>query len=105
MQDRFLAGLRADMRQVDQDAEPVHLFDHVAAKIRQPAVDRFPRQPVPTRLLRVVGDLHDPDAERLEKAQEIDAVFDSGGVLPAQDNADLAFLLGVPDVVGREDLE
>ena len=39
--DRVLAGLWPDMREVTQDTEPVHLDQHIAAEIGQPAVARL----------------------------------------------------------------
>ncbi len=56
------------------------------------------------QVLRVIGHLDDADAELLEQAEIADLILDTGDVLPTQDDAGLAFLLGLQDVSGGVNL-
>ena len=56
--DRVGHGVRRDVAQVDQDAEPVHLPDHLLAEPRQPAVLGFVGGRVRPARVVVVGERH-----------------------------------------------
>ncbi|ABA53161.1 hypothetical protein BURPS1710b_A2107 [Burkholderia pseudomallei 1710b] len=97
--DRLRRRVAADVRQVDHDPDAVHLGDHLAAEIRQPAVALVAAGA--DEVLRVVAKLHDAHAhvgERLDIAQ---VVLERVRVLEAEDHARAAFPLRAEDVVRR----
>ena len=102
-QDGVLAGLGADVGEVAQDAEPVHLGQHVAAEVGEAAVALLVAAGA-DEVLGVVGELHDAQAQLMEEGEMVEAVLDAARVLPAQDDAGLALPLGALDVVGGVDL-
>jgi hypothetical protein len=87
------------VREVAQDAHAIHLGDYLVAEIRKSAVAGLVAAGA-DEVLRVVGDLHDADAEVLEHLQVAELVLDAGQVLPAERDAGLAFALGARDVGG-----
>lgn len=98
-ENHILAGLCADMGEVAEDAEPVHLGDDLAAEIRQTAVFGLVAAGA-DQVLGVVGHLDDADAEFFEQAEIADLVLDPRNVLPAEDDAGLALFLGLQNVGG-----
>ena len=101
--DDAFAGLRAHVRKVAEDAHAVHLGDHLNAEFGQPAVVLF-IAPAAHEILRVVGDLHDADAQVLEHLQEADLVLDARKVLPAKEDSGASLFFRPVDVGGGEDL-
>ena len=70
------AGLGADVGQIAEDADAVHLGDHLVAEIGQAAVAGLVAAGA-DQVLRVVGHLHDADAELLEQLDVADLVLDA----------------------------
>ena len=87
--DRLEAGTVADVGEVDEHADPVHLGDHVASERRETLVDRVVAGAA-DQVTRVVGELRDADAARVEVRHELDPVFERRGVLKAGQDADPA---------------
>ena len=92
-EDGVLAGLGADVGEVAQDAEPVHLGQHVAAEVGEAAVALLVAAGA-DEVLGVVGELDDAQAELVEEREVVEAVLDAARVLPAEDDAGLALPLG-----------
>ncbi|MDR9065907.1 hypothetical protein FEP47_05178 [Burkholderia multivorans] len=97
--DRLGRRVRADVRQVDHDPDAVHLGDHFAAEVRQPAVTLVAARA--DEVLRVVAKLDDAHAHVGEGLDVADVVLERMRVLEAEDDPRLAFLLRAEDVVGR----
>ena len=75
-QDGVLAGLGADVGEVAEDAEPVHLGEHLAAEIGKPAVALLVAAGA-DEVLRVVGQLHDAHAQLVEQREMVEPVLDA----------------------------
>ena len=102
--DHVFRGLRTDVRQVAHDADPVHLGDRLAAEIGEAAVVRLVASRA-DQVLRVVGHLHDADAQLLEEPDVAELVLEGGDVLEPQHDGRPSLALGPPDVLGRVSLE
>ena len=107
--DRLLGGVDdvqgrpvADVGQVDEDAEAVHLGDRLGPEVGQPSGNALVAA-VAEQVALVVGDLDDADAESVEEGEPVQAVFDGRRVLEAEYDARPAVALGGEDVVGRPD--
>ena len=99
MRHRVRARPRADVGEVHEHPAAVHLVDHVAPEIREPAVARLPASAA-HEVLRIVGELHHPHSEVPEHFDELGPVLERRGVLPAQDDAGASLALRTPDVAG-----
>ena len=95
--DRIEARALADMRQVDQEPEPVHLADQLDPEVAQPRVGPL-RAPVPDQVSLIIGELDDADAEIPDGREQPKIVFDDGGVLHPEDDPDLARRAGLADL-------
>jgi small ligand-binding sensory domain FIST len=85
---------RRGVRQVDQHADPLHLADHVAAEVGQPAGRRLVGGRVGPADVRVVGERHIPHAQRVQHPQRAERARDRVAALGAEQRGDPA---------GRED--
>ena len=98
---RVLNGVQhravADVGEIDQDAELVHLTDRGQAKDAQAFVRALPAA-VPEEVSLVVGELNDAYAQGVKEAKTANVAFDRRGVLPAEDDAGATFGLGGVDV-------
>ena len=99
--DRLARGPLAAVGQVDQRADPVHFRNRIAPEARGDAgILGLPVAGADV-VLKVVGQLHDADAELAERLDQLDVMLDGGGVLETHDDRGQA-LLGVgADVRGR----
>ena len=92
----------ADVGQVDEDAEAVHLGYRVGPEVSEPSGDALVAA-VAQQVALVVRDLDDPDAESVEDGEPVYAVLDGRRVLEAEYDARLTVALGREDVVDRPD--
>ncbi len=85
------------MAEVAEHADAVHLRQDFLAEAGEAAVN-FLQITGTGIVLRIVGELHDPDAEILEDLHVIELVFERRRVLPADDDAGLVLRLGGMDI-------
>lgn len=116
--DHVRTRLRSDMAQIAYYSQARHLRHDLPpeageARVVQLGVARAGvvlrvvaagKNNVSNAILAVMGrgrvrELHDADAEIAEEAQEVIAVLDAGGVLPAEDDAGDALLLRGADIL------
>src|SRR5262249_59199208 len=98
-EDRVLRGLGADMAQVAEDTDAVHLGDGLAPEIAEPAIDALVAAGA-DQVLRVVGELDDADAELLEEPDVAELILEGTDVLEAEHDPGLARVLRAADVGG-----
>ena len=97
-QDGFFRSLGAHMRQIDHDADPVHLGHHLVAVAREATISLVAA--CADQVLRVVAELHHAHPHVVEGLDISQLVFEGVGVLKAQHDAGLAVLLGLLDIRG-----
>ncbi|MEK7872735.1 MAG: hypothetical protein AAB502_02615 [Chloroflexota bacterium] len=91
--------LGAAVAEVNEHPHLFHLLDDPDAQRAQPGVVPLPvALAAPDAVLRGVVELHAPDAQPVEDADELYIVLKLTRVLQHHDNAQLAFLLGAQDV-------
>ena len=81
-------GGRRDVGQVDEHADPLHLPDHRAAEVGQPARLGLVGGRVRPAHVVVVGQRHVPDAERVQRAENAERRTDRVAALRAQQGGD-----------------
>jgi hypothetical protein len=94
----------AHVPEADEDPELVELPDRADAEQAQAVVVRL-QAPVRHEVPDVVRELHDADAQHVERLEALDVVADRGDVLPAQDDPGLALPVGRVDVIDGPDVE
>src|SRR5262249_59602222 len=87
----------ADMAQIAQNADAVHLGDHFIPKAAEPGIAALVATGT-RQILGVVGDLSDTHSEILEKRDVANLILKRRGVLKAEDDAGLSFRFGTADV-------
>ena len=80
--DRVIGRLRADMAEVDHDAEPVHLVNRFTPKIGQSTIMSFETS-AGDPVLGVIRQLHDLHAKLIEQLNVVEPILETAGVLPA----------------------
>jgi hypothetical protein len=88
------------VRQVDHQAEPVHLVHHGDAERGEAAVARRVGGRIDPVDGLVVAERHVARAEIVEAAQEVQAVLDADATFDGDEGGDLALALGADDVGG-----
>ena len=91
--------LRADVRQVDDDSEPVHFAHRVDAEVAEACVVPLPATAA-EQVGLVVGHLDHPHPEGEEDPEAVEVVLYRRGVLETEDYPGPAELLGGVDVGG-----
>ena len=87
------------MGHIDNHANTIHLFDHLATKPRDTAILGL----ITTRrqwALIVVGELHDPHTQLVQYLDHLDIVFNRRAVLKTKDNADFTEALRLENIAG-----
>src|SRR3546814_2633513 len=85
------------MRKINQNAETVHLGDHLPPESGQAAAG-FLHAAGSNQVLRIVRELGHTNAQIVEDWKEVQPVFDRRCVLPSENNADAALLSRLFDV-------
>ena len=86
MKNSVFAGLVADMAQVNDDTDSVHLIHDFTSEIREATVAALPATTT-NPVMGIVGQLNDTDTQFLEQTQVAYLVFNAGSVLPAEYNS------------------
>ena len=84
---------------IDNHANTIHLFDHLATKPRDTAILGL----ITTRRQRaliVVGELHDPHTQLVEYLDHLDIVFNRRAILKTKNNADFTEALRLENIAG-----
>lgn len=84
-------GRPGDMGQIDDDAQPLALVHHLAAKVAEVAVGQHLVGKSP-------GQLQLAQAEAVEETQGFEAAFEQARPLGAQEDGGLALLFGLQDI-------
>lgn len=82
-------GPDAGMGEIDDDAELLHAADHLLAEAAQADVARL-ETTIANPIARIVGQLHDAQAGRMEDIEKIDLVLDRVGALEMKDDRGIA---------------
>ena len=87
------------MAHVHDQADPVHLLDHLLAHAGQPHVLSLVTTGRQQRLV-VIGELHETGAERVQDLDQPDVVLYRRGVLKAKEHRGAPGFAGLVDVAG-----
>ena len=90
----------ADVAEVDQHADPVHLVDDRAAEVGEAVILRIVGRAVGELVVLEMGQRHVARAKIVELAQRREAAADLVTALDADQRGDLAGLVDADDVVG-----
>ena len=89
--------VRANVREIDQDAETIHFRNDVHAKAAQPRIIVLVTSGS-NKILGVIGELNHPDAEFVEERQTLDIILDRRHILEAEDDANTSLTLSGMEV-------
>ena len=97
-------GFRADVGQVDDNAQPVHFPHRIHPEVAQAAVEPLPAA-APQQIGLVIGELDDSHPQGQKQPQAVQLVLYGRGVLKSQDDSGLSQLLGGVDIGRFLDLQ
>jgi hypothetical protein len=98
-EDDVARGYPANMSQIAQNPDTVHLGHHFMPKSAKPGIAALVATGA-RKVLGIVGDLHDPHSEVLKERDIANLILERRGILKAEDDAGFSFRFGAADVGG-----